>query len=291
MPLIEIVTEADVRTPEEAYEYLTRAQGDPAVLGVSDCDMEKGELRCDVNISMRPEGEPWRTKVEIKNLNSFTNVEAAIEHEIERQVEAYESGEPVVQETRLYDATTQTTRTMRSKEDAHDYRYFPEPDLKPLLVSEEWIGAVQGALPELPEAKETRLEREFGIPAYDARVLASTRALAAWYEEVARVAGDGKLASNWVMTEVMRLLNEGDGELDNLKITATSLGSMLRLIASDAISGEDRQDRLRGDGRHRQGAGHDHRGEGSLADFRRGGHRRHRLGDNCRASRTGRRVS
>ena len=238
-PLIEIVSEPDIRSPEEGYAFLTRLKQLLLYLEVNDGNMEEGSLRCDANVSVRKRGtEPFGTKVEIKNLNSFKNVERALYHEIERQAKAYEAGEPVVQETRLYDVPAGVTRPMRSKEEAHDYRYFPEPDLKPLLVSEEWIGAVQGALPELPEAKETRLEREFGIPAYDARVLASTRALAAWYEEVARVAGDGKLASNWVMTEVMRLLNEGDGELDNLKITATSLGSMLRLIASDAISGK-----------------------------------------------------
>jgi aspartyl-tRNA(Asn)/glutamyl-tRNA(Gln) amidotransferase subunit B len=205
---------------------------------VNDGNMEEGSLRCDANLSIRRKGDPLGVKTEIKNLNSFRNVERGLVYEIARQIERKEGGEPIVQETRLYDAGRDVTFPMRSKEEAHDYRYFPDPDLKPVLIDQAWLSEVAAGLPELPGALEQRLEAEFGLPSYDARVLASTRDLAAYFEEAAGISGDGKLASNWVMTEVMRLLKEENASLADLKVTAKNLGAMLRSIATGGISGK-----------------------------------------------------
>ncbi len=239
-PLIEIVTEADLRTPEEAYAFLMRLKQLLVFLEVNDGNMEEGSLRCDANVSIRRNGDsPWGVKAEIKNLNSFKNVERGIRYEMERQARLLESGEPVVQESRMWDAGRGITLSMRSKEDAHDYRYFPEPDLKPLIIGDAWIDAVRAELPELPAALETRLESTWGLPPYDARVLSATRPLARYYEEVATVSGDGKLASNWVMTELMRLLkDDDDGDPWGLPIVPADLGRMLKLIAAGTISGK-----------------------------------------------------
>ncbi len=237
-PLMEIVTEPDIRSPGEAHAFLTKLKQLLLHIDVNDGNMEEGSLRCDGNISVRPKGqEALGTKVEIKNLNSFRNVEKALEYEIARQIEVIEGGGTVIQETRLWDADRSVTRSMRGKEEAHDYRYFPEPDLKPLVIGADWIEAVRATMPELPAALEARLVAEYGLPAYDAGVLASTRALAAYYEEAARVAGDGKLTSNWVMTEILRLLKEGDGDPAHLPVSAAHLGGMVRLIAAGTISG------------------------------------------------------
>jgi aspartyl-tRNA(Asn)/glutamyl-tRNA(Gln) amidotransferase subunit B len=210
-------------------------------LEVNDGNMEEGSLRCDANVSIRPAGTtPFGVKVEIKNLNSFKNVERGIRYELERQAILLESGEPVVQETRLWDATRNVTAPMLSKEEAHDYRYFPEPDLSPLIIGEEWIDGIRSTLPELPEALEARLAATWGIPAYDARVLAATPPLARWFEEAAQVAGDGKLTSNWVMTEVLRLMKEGDsdGHPTHLPFSPADLGRMVKLISAGTISGK-----------------------------------------------------
>ena len=238
-PLIEMVTEPDLHSPAEAHAFLSRLKQLLLYLEVNDGNMEEGSLRCDANVSVRAAGTTaLGTKTEIKNLNSFRNVERGLVYEIERQVKLLESGYQVVQETRLWDAGREVTAPMRSKEEAHDYRYFPDPDLKPLLIDDKWLDEVRSGLPELPQALETRLEAQYGIPAYDARVLASTRAIAGYFEEVAGLCGDGKLASNWVMNEVMRLLKEGDGDPGALRVTAPHLGGMLRGIVAGTISGK-----------------------------------------------------
>jgi aspartyl-tRNA(Asn)/glutamyl-tRNA(Gln) amidotransferase subunit B len=238
-PLIEIVTEPDIRSAEEAYAFLTRLKQLLVFLEVNDGNMEEGSLRCDANVSVRRVGESaFGTKTEIKNLNSFKNVERGIRYEIERQVERLLGGERVVQETRQWDAGRGVTVLMRSKEEAHDYRYFPEPDLLPLILTDADIERVRAELPELPEALERRLESTWGIPAYDARVLAATRPMAAWFERAAAASGDGKLTSNWVMTEVLRLLKEGDGDPSALPFAPEDLGRMVKLISAGTISGK-----------------------------------------------------
>jgi aspartyl-tRNA(Asn)/glutamyl-tRNA(Gln) amidotransferase subunit B len=242
VPLIEAVTEADLSSSREAHEYLTALKEVLQFAGASDCDMEKGSLRCDVNVSVRPAGEPWRTRVEIKNVNSFKNVKDAIEHEIRRQIEAYEAGDParaVVQETRLYDATSATTRPMRSKEDAHDYRYFPEPDLPPVTIDAAFLEAERAALPALAAARRTRYRAELGLSAYDAGVLTESPAVSDFFEAVVRESHNAKAAANWVQNEVLRAL--GDPEipgrsLAELHITAAGLAELIALTERGAIS-------------------------------------------------------
>ncbi len=217
-PLIEIVSKPDIRSAQEAHAYLTALKAILVYADVSDCNMEEGSLRCDANVSLRPRGqaEAFGTRAEIKNLNSFRNVSRAIEYEYERQVALVEAGHKVVQETRLYRADKDETASMRSKEDAHDYRYFPEPDLPPLVIDPEWRADTAKALPELPSAKRARFVAEYGIPHYDAAVLTLTREVADFFEEVAKGSGNGKAASNWVMTEVMREMKgrrAADGEV------------------------------------------------------------------------------
>jgi aspartyl-tRNA(Asn)/glutamyl-tRNA(Gln) amidotransferase subunit B len=210
--------------------------------------MEKGSLRCDANVSVRVRGtEPLGTRAEIKNLNSFRNVSRAIEYEYERQVALVEAGHKVVQETRLYRADKDETASMRSKEDAHDYRYFPEPDLPPLVIDSEWRADTLKALPELPAAKRARFAAEYGIPHYDAAVLTLTREVADFFEEVAKGSGNGKAASNWVMTEVMREMKgreSSDGEVSysSLPIKPAALAELIRLIDSSAINGKTAKD-------------------------------------------------
>ena len=205
VPLIEIVSEPDLHSAEEAHEYLTALKAILLYAGVSDGNMEEGSLRCDANVSVRRAGtETLGTRVEIKNLNSFRNVARAIEHEAGRQAALLESGRAVVQETRLWNADRGETASMRSKEEAHDYRYFPEPDLPPLVVTPEWVEEVRASLPELPAEKRRRLVAEHGLPEYDAAVLTLSREVADYFESVARQSGNAKAASNWVMTEVLR---------------------------------------------------------------------------------------
>jgi aspartyl-tRNA(Asn)/glutamyl-tRNA(Gln) amidotransferase subunit B len=205
VPLIEIVSEPDLRSPEEAHAYLAALRGVLLFAGVSDCNMEEGSLRCDANVSVRPRGaETLSTRAEIKNLNSFRNVARAVEHEIARQVALVESGGQVVQETRLWNADRGETAPMRSKEDAHDYRYFPEPDLPPLVVSQEWVEEARASLPELPAERRRRLTSEYGLPGYDAGVLTQEPEVAEYFEAAARASGNAKAVSNWVMTEVLR---------------------------------------------------------------------------------------
>jgi aspartyl-tRNA(Asn)/glutamyl-tRNA(Gln) amidotransferase subunit B len=243
IPLIEIVSEPDMRTSEEAYDYLTALKAVLLYAQVSDGNMEEGSLRCDANVSVRLRGsDAFGTRAEIKNLNSFRNVARAIDHEVLRQAAIVESGGKVVQETRLWNADRGETASMRSKEEAHDYRYFPEPDLPPLVVTPAWIEEVRKSLPELPADKRRRFVAEYGLPDYDAGVLTLTRDLADYYEAVARESGNAKAASNWVMTEVMRKLKEDDRPLTSCPVPPGSLAELVALIDEGTITGKIAKD-------------------------------------------------
>ena len=239
VPLIESVTEADLRSAAEAHEYLTAYKEILQYVGASDCDMEKGSLRCDVNVSVHPEGEGWRTKVELKNLNSFRNVAAAIDHEIARQIASYEAGEEVVQETRLFDVASQTTRTMRTKEDESDYRYFPEPDLPPFTVGEVQLELQRSCLPELPAARRERYRRELGLSAYDAGVLTASRDVSEFFEITARLSGQPKEAANWIGNQLLGLLAGDEVEpacVDELPFKPNDLAEMIDLVQEGRIT-------------------------------------------------------
>jgi len=239
VPLIEIVSEPDMRSPKEAGAYLRTIRIILRYLEISDGNMEEGSFRCDANISIRPKGrEKLGTRTELKNMNSFRNVEKALEYEIERQIAALESGETVVQETRLWDASAGVTRTMRGKEEADDYRYFPDPDLLPLVVEEDWIEEVRKTLPELPSEKRDRLVAQYGIPLYDAEVITAEKVVANYFETCVQVCGTPKQASNWVMTEVLRELKEGEKEISSFPVTARHLGEMILMIEKGTISGK-----------------------------------------------------
>jgi aspartyl-tRNA(Asn)/glutamyl-tRNA(Gln) amidotransferase subunit B len=243
IPLIEIVSEPDMRTSEEAHEYLTALKAVLLYAQVSDCNMEEGSLRCDANVSVRPRGtDAYGTRAEIKNLNSFRNVARAIDHEVLRQAAIVESGGKVLQETRLWNADRGETASMRSKEEAHDYRYFPEPDLPPLVVTTAWIEEVRRALPELPADKRRRFVAEYGLPDYDAGVLTLFRELADYYEAVAKASGNPKAASNWVMTEVMRKLKEDDRPLASCPVPPARLAELVALIDQGTITGKIAKD-------------------------------------------------
>jgi aspartyl-tRNA(Asn)/glutamyl-tRNA(Gln) amidotransferase subunit B len=243
VPLIEIVSEPDIRSAGEAYEYLSALKAVLLYAEVSDCNMEEGSLRCDANVSIRRGGnDPFGTRTEIKNLNSFRNVSRAIEHEITRQTAVLESGGRVVQETRLWNADRGETLTMRSKEEAHDYRYFPEPDLPPLVLSATWTAEVLGSLPELPAAKRLRFVADYGIPDYDAGVLTLSRDVADYYEVVAKASGNTKTASNWVMTEVLRKVKDDERGLSACPVRPEALASMIRMIDVGTISGKIAKD-------------------------------------------------
>jgi aspartyl-tRNA(Asn)/glutamyl-tRNA(Gln) amidotransferase subunit B len=239
VPLIEIVSEPEIRSGTEAYDYLIRLKQILMYLDVCDGNMEEGSLRCDANVSVRPKGQAaFGTKAEIKNMNSFRNVERAIAFETDRQIRIVESGGRVVQETLLWNADKGIAETMRSKEEAHDYRYFPEPDLLPLDLDPAWIEMVRSELPELPHQLRDRLTRDFGIPEYDAEVLTETRALATYYEEVARRSGNPKLASNWIMTEVNGIRNKQGQSIEEFPIRPDRLGDLIKMIATERISGK-----------------------------------------------------
>jgi aspartyl-tRNA(Asn)/glutamyl-tRNA(Gln) amidotransferase subunit B len=239
VPLIEIVSQPDLRSGAEAYHYLTKLKQILVYLDVCDGNMEEGSLRCDANVSVRLRGAAeYGTKTEIKNLNSFRYVEKAIAFEVDRQIARIEAGERVVQETLLWDSPRNVAETMRSKEEAHDYRYFPEPDLLPLDLTESWIEGIRASLPELPDALRERLVREQGIPEYDAEVLTETRSLATYYEEVAARSGQPKLASNWIMTEVNAVRNKTGQTIESFPIDATRLGDLIGMIAGEKISGK-----------------------------------------------------
>ena len=237
VPLIEIVTRPDLAGPAAARAFLTGLKRRLEYLAVSDCDMEKGSLRVDANVSVRPRGSgALGTKTEIKNLNSFANVERALAFEADRQAEVLAGGGRVVHETRLWDADAGVTRVMRSKEEARDYRYFPEPDLPPLVVAPEVVARVEAGLPELPEARARRLRDEHGLPDYDAGVLTATRELADYYEAVAAAAGDAKAASNWVMGPVLAWLNERQAAPGRFPVPPAALAGLIGLAADGTLS-------------------------------------------------------
>ena len=239
VPLMEIVSEPDLRTPEEAAEYLRTLRAILVYLEVCDGNMEEGSFRCDANVSVRPVGATeLGVKVEVKNMNSFRNVQRALEYEIRRQIKALKDGETLVQETRLWNADQEITLSMRSKEHAHDYRYFPDPDLVPLVVEPAWIEEIRRHLPELPEAKRRRFAREYGIPEYDAGVLTASRELAEYYEICVRAQNDPKVASNWVMVELLGRLNKDGKDITQSPIPPERLAALLGLLAKGAISGK-----------------------------------------------------
>jgi aspartyl-tRNA(Asn)/glutamyl-tRNA(Gln) amidotransferase subunit B len=236
-PLIEIVSEPDLRTPQEAYHYLTKIKQIVQYLGVCDGNMEEGSLRCDANVSIRPRGQKeFGTRTELKNMNSFRNVERAITYEIERQIELVESGGEVVQQTLLWDPNKLETRQMRSKEEAHDYRYFPEPDLPPVIVTKELLNDIREELPELPSVRYRRFVDQLGLSEEDAFILTETRALADYYESVLKVQDNAKAVANVVLTEVLRVLNDRSIAIDEFTVTPGQLGNLIALKQDDKIN-------------------------------------------------------
>jgi aspartyl-tRNA(Asn)/glutamyl-tRNA(Gln) amidotransferase subunit B len=237
VPLIEIVSEPDMRSGAEAAAFFEKLRQLVVWLGVNDGNMEEGSLRCDANVSVRPAGtERLGTKTEVKNVNSFRNLERAIDYEIRRQIDVIENGGRIVQETRLFDAAQGRTYTMRSKEEAHDYRYFPEPDLPPLLVDEARRQAILAGLPELPDTRLRRYVDTLGLPVYDANLLTQSRGLADYFEETAGLAGNAKAASNWVMGEVLRMMKEQDVTIDQVPVRPAALAALIGLVDRGVIS-------------------------------------------------------
>ena len=235
--LLEIVSEPELRSAKEAVAYLKKLHSIIRYLGISDGNMSQGSMRCDATVSVRKVGaKEFGTRAEIKNINSFRFVEKAIIHEAQRQIELIEDGGRVIQETRLYDADKDETRSMRSKEVANDYRYFPEPDLLPVVIDEAYIDAVRAQLPELPNAKRARFVSQYGLSDYDAGVLASSREMGDFYEEVVKICGDAKLSSNWVTVDLQALLNKNDIEIENSPISAARLGALIGRIKDQTIS-------------------------------------------------------
>ncbi len=241
-PLLEIVSEPDFRTCWEAYDYVAFVRRTLQDIGVCDGNMEEGNLRCDANVSVRRPGEPFGTRTETKNINSLRFIQKAIDYEIARQIDVIESGGKISQETRLWNEKENRTYMMRSKEDAHDYRYFPEPDLPPLEVSAEWIEKLKSELPELPETRRQRFVKEYELSPADALTLTDSRALADYYETVVKTSGNHKLAANWVLSELLRDLNNSNTEIADSKVTAENLGAMIRLIENNTISGKIAKD-------------------------------------------------
>ena len=243
VPLIEIVSEPDMRNTDEAVHYLRRLHEILVYLEICDGNMEEGSFRCDANISLRPKGQQkFGTRSELKNMNSFRNVQHALEYEIRRQRAILEGGGIVVQETRLWDVSQGATHSMRGKEEAHDYRYFPEPDLVPVVISDEWIEEVRRVLPELPMEKRERFVEQYGIPTYDADVLTASLATADYYEETARLCGKPKLASNWIMGDFLAYLNEEKLEVTESPITPQALADLINMIDQGTISGKIAKD-------------------------------------------------
>ena len=239
VPLIEIVSEPDIASPDEAYEYLTRLKEIILYTGVSDVNMEEGSLRCDANVSVRPRGEKkFGTKTEVKNVNSFRFIREALEYEIERQIEVIESGRKITQETRLYNSVEGKTYGMRSKEQAHDYRYFPEPDLLPLVVDEKWRTQIHGTLPELPEARRKRMMADYGITAQDAHTLSLTKLLADQFESAAKAAKNPKRVANLVQSELTGRLKAKGLDIEQSPITMKGVAESADLVESGVISGK-----------------------------------------------------
>ena len=237
MPLIEIVSEPDMSTPQEARAYMEKIKSILEYIDVSNCRMEEGNLRADLNVSLRPVGtKELGTKAEMKNINSFKAVEDALTYEIERQEEILKDGGHIVQETRTWDPTRGITLSMRTKETAQDYRYMPEPDLVPIITTDEEIAAYRNGLPELPEARQARLESEYGLSSYDAGILTSSRAMAEYFDEVVAEGADPKLAANWIMGDLSKNLNAEDKTIESCPVDAKRLGAMIQMIAKGTIS-------------------------------------------------------
>ena len=241
--LMEIVSEPDIRSPEEAGAYVRKLRSILRYLGTCDGNMDEGSMRADVNVSVRKHGEPFRTRCEIKNVNSIKFVMQAVDAEARRQVEVWEGGGTVEQETRLFDVARGVTRAMRSKEDAHDYRYFPDPDLLPLVLEESWIEQLRAALPELPDAKKRRLVRDYGLPVYDAGVLVAEQATADFFETVAR-GRDARIAANWMLGDFFAALNRTGRGIEDSPVSAAGLGGLLDLLADGTINGRIAKDVL-----------------------------------------------
>ena len=239
VPLVEMVTEPDLRSPEEAAEFLKELRTVLQYLGVSQGNMEEGNLRCDANVSVRPPGSAeLGVKSEVKNMNSFRNVQRALDYEIQRQVGLLRSGQPVPQETRLWDADQAVTLPMRGKEEAHDYRYFPEPDLVPIEVAPAWVEEIAASLPELPAQRRRRFAQAYGLPEYDAGVLTASKALAAYFEECAQRHREVKQVSNWIMSELLGHLNRDGREITDSPVSPAELAGLLQLIQDGVISGK-----------------------------------------------------
>ena len=239
VPLLEIVSEPDLRTPEEAKAYMEKMHSVVTYLGISEGDMEKGHFRCDANVSLRPIGqEKFGTRTETKNLNSFRFVQQAITYEIARQTEDLLDGKRIVQETRLWDSIKKNTYSMRSKEEAHDYRYFPDPDLPVVRISTDFVEQIRSQLPELPDAKKQRFMESFGLSTYDAEVLVADKEVAEYFEEVVAAKADPKLVCNWISGELMRIMNENKVDIRNVGIPAESLASLIQFLQEGLISGK-----------------------------------------------------
>jgi len=237
IPLMEIVTEPDIASSGEAYQYLSKIKQIVQYLGICDANMEEGSLRCDANISVRIKGaSELGTKTEIKNMNSFRNVERALNYEINRQIELLDEGEKIVQETLLWDADLNEAFSMRSKEEAHDYRYFPDPDLIPVLIDEKWKSEIAENLPELPDARKERFINQYSLPVYDAEILTQSKAAADYYETVVSHTSDFKSASNWIMVEVLKIINEEKIDIKDFIVSPLHLASLINLINDGVIS-------------------------------------------------------
>jgi aspartyl-tRNA(Asn)/glutamyl-tRNA(Gln) amidotransferase subunit B len=243
VPLVEVVSGPDIRSPQEAGDYLREIRAILQYLDISTGNMEEGNFRCDANVSVRPKGQKeFGTRAELKNMNSFRHVEKALEYEIKRQIGILEDREEVVQETRLWDANEGITVSMRGKEEAHDYRYFPDPDLVPLRIDEPWIEEIRKSLPELPIQKRERFVKEYQIPEYDAEILTSTKPLSLFFEEATRLFPEPKTVSNWMMGDLLRELKRDEREIDQCPITPQHLAEMLSIIKEGTISGKIAKD-------------------------------------------------
>lgn len=243
VPLIEIVTEPDISSAKEAFEYLTKIKQIVQYLGICDGNMEEGSLRCDANISIRLVGATeLGTKTEIKNMNSFRNVERAINYEIKRQTELIEDGEKIIQQTLLWDADLNEAFPMRSKEDSHDYRYFPEPDLFPVVINEKWKKEIALNMPELPDARKERFIKDFSLPSYDAVILTQSRLVAEYYEAVVKSTDDYKSASNWVMVDILKILNETKSGIDEFPVPPSYIAELINIINDGTISSKIAKD-------------------------------------------------
>jgi aspartyl-tRNA(Asn)/glutamyl-tRNA(Gln) amidotransferase subunit B len=239
VPLMEIVSEPDIRTPKEAVEFVKKIRAIVRYIGVCDGNMEQGSLRCDANVSVRPAGDKdLGTKTEIKNMNSFRFIEKALEYEIKRQIKALRDGERIIQETRLWNTDKGITESMRSKEEAHDYRYFPDPDLMPIKFEQSWIDGIRADIVELPDAKRERFISDYKLPEQDADLLTAEQSIAGWFEQAVDLGGDPKSVSNWIMGEMSRLLNDENMQIEDCALTPGHLVGMLSLIDKGTISGK-----------------------------------------------------